>query len=251
MNYATVEDARPLPGLRLVLSRGVLGPWGIAARAIFDLKNVSYLPVAQEPAGVNASLREWTGLASAPVAMLDDERPRAHWSEILLLAERLSPAPALISSEEADRAAMFGLCQEICGEDGLGWNARRIGLDIRHRMSGRSSRRMIYRYDDPDKPLIHAVERVIAVLGLLDAQLTQQLSAGSRFLVGDALSAADIYWAAFSNMLVSFPPNWTCPSSNSDMAARLRERLGCGVPRRLVEHRAMIMTTFLRLPFNL
>ena len=31
-------------------------------------------------------------------------------------------------------------------------------------------------------------------------------AAGSRYLVGDSLSAADVYWAYFSNMLQTLPP---------------------------------------------
>src|SRR3546814_11935419 len=41
-------------------------------------------------------------LTSAPVAMLDDDRPRAHWSEVLILAEQLAAEPRLIPADPVD-----------------------------------------------------------------------------------------------------------------------------------------------------
>ena len=57
-----------------------------------------------------------------------DEPPRTVWTEIIFFAERLVSEPALIPADPADRAAMFGLCHEICGEDGLGWSRRLMML---------------------------------------------------------------------------------------------------------------------------
>ena len=41
-NYLSVEAAIPLTGLRLVLTRGVPGPWGEAAKAILHVKQIPY-----------------------------------------------------------------------------------------------------------------------------------------------------------------------------------------------------------------
>src|SRR3546814_5770445 len=82
------------------------------------------LPISQEGGTPNEELKAWTGQTSAPVAMLDDDRPRAHWSEVLILAEQLAAEPRLIPADQDERTLMFGLCHEICGDDGLGWNAR-------------------------------------------------------------------------------------------------------------------------------
>ena len=49
----------------------------------------------------------------------NDERPRSTWIEQLYLAERLQPEPALIPANADDRVLMFGLINEICGENGL------------------------------------------------------------------------------------------------------------------------------------
>ncbi|MEZ5501945.1 MAG: hypothetical protein R3E50_04550 [Halioglobus sp.] len=61
MNYISVADAINAPGLRLVLTAGVPGPWGEAAKAMLAYKQLAYTPVLQEGGGENAALREWTG----------------------------------------------------------------------------------------------------------------------------------------------------------------------------------------------
>ncbi len=55
MEYRSVEEARKEPGLRLVLSMGVPGPWGEAAKGILALKEVPFVPVGQKPAVPNPS----------------------------------------------------------------------------------------------------------------------------------------------------------------------------------------------------
>ena len=89
MEYLPVDEAKRATGLRLVLTAGVPGPWGESAKALFDLKGVSYRPVAQKGGAANEELVAWTGHRYAPIAILDDEPPRASWLEILFLAERL------------------------------------------------------------------------------------------------------------------------------------------------------------------
>ena len=108
MAYASVEQARKAPGLRLVLTRDVPGPWGEAAKYIFGAKRLAYMPAEQIPGGENAALREWTGQISAPVAAWNDERPVWSMTDILELAERLAPEPPLIPSEPRERAWMYG-----------------------------------------------------------------------------------------------------------------------------------------------
>src|SRR3546814_14846295 len=60
-----------------------------------------------------------------------DERPRSTWLEQLYLAERIAPEPRLIPADLDDRTLMFGLCNELCSENGFGWNLR---LKTTHRM---------------------------------------------------------------------------------------------------------------------
>ena len=46
-----------------------------------------------------------------------------------------------------------------------------------------------------------AEDRIVEILGALDAQLVKQQQSGSRFFIGAALTALDVHWAAFSNMV--------------------------------------------------
>ena len=41
--YIEVEDAIERPGLRLVLTAGVPGPWGESAKGILAVKGIEYL----------------------------------------------------------------------------------------------------------------------------------------------------------------------------------------------------------------
>ncbi len=85
MKYLAVEEAIAAPGLRLVLTAGVPGPWGEAAKAMLAHKKLKYTPVFQEGGGENTALREWTGQTSAPVAIYDDLPPACHWFDLLML----------------------------------------------------------------------------------------------------------------------------------------------------------------------
>ncbi len=45
MKYLSVEEAIDMPGLRLVLTAGVPGPWGESAKAILAYKGLAFTPV--------------------------------------------------------------------------------------------------------------------------------------------------------------------------------------------------------------
>ena len=92
--YLSVEEARPLSGLRLAVTAHVPGIWSEAAKGLFDAKKIPYVLVEQVVGGENKALRDWTAQTSGPVAVWNDERPRSSWLELIYLAERLAPAPA-------------------------------------------------------------------------------------------------------------------------------------------------------------
>src|SRR3954468_14735112 len=122
VTYLGVEEAIARPGLRMVVVGGVPSPWGEAAKGILHMKGIEWAAVRL--AYDSEKLRDWAGQRSGPVAIHDNEPPRAGWAEILLLAERLAPQPALLPADAGERAAMFGLAHEICGQEGLGWTRR-------------------------------------------------------------------------------------------------------------------------------
>jgi glutathione S-transferase len=68
MNYRSVEEARDLPGLRLVLSMGAPGPWGEAAKSIFHVKAIPCVAVGQLPGMPNDELE---AAAAAPKRVAD------------------------------------------------------------------------------------------------------------------------------------------------------------------------------------
>jgi hypothetical protein len=127
--YIEVADAIDRPGLRLVLSAGVPGPWGEAAKSLLYVKKIPYVKVRQYVALPNEELAEWTGRSNAPVAVYENEAPRDGWADILFLAERLAPEPRLIPAQAGERARMFGLAREVCGENGFAWLRRLLLIE--------------------------------------------------------------------------------------------------------------------------
>jgi glutathione S-transferase len=217
VEYLDVAAAKRAGGVRLVLTRGVPGPWGEAAKGIFHVKQIAYRAVAQEGGGENADLVAWTGHANAPVVVCEGERPLAAWTDILFFAERRAPLPSLLPGDPAERAAMFGLCHEICGEDGLGWNRRLMMVHqvlavpaLADSPAGAIVGRLGQRYGYSPEAAQRAPARCAEVLRLLAEQLDRQRGRGRDFLVGDALSALDVTWAAFAALVAPLPPD-LCP----------------------------------------
>ena len=128
VEFVSVEEAKQRSGLRVVMVGIVPSPWGEAAKGILFHKKIPY--VAARLGTEGPAVKDWTGHDSAPVAVYENEAPRTGWVEILLLAERLAPTPALIPANPEDRALLFGLSHEICGEDGLGWARRLHGIHV-------------------------------------------------------------------------------------------------------------------------
>lgn len=256
MEYLEPEVARDRKGLRLVLTAGVPGPWGEAAKSIFELKGIAYLPVRQTAGETSPALIEWTGHANAPQAVLDDEPARTGWAEILLLAERLAPSPALIPEMPRDRALMFGLGFEICGEDGLGWHRRLQIMDAMFSAPGAESnpqfetgRTLARRYGYSREAAARSNRRVREILELFAEQLASQAKRGSEYLVGERLSAVDVYWSTFAAMLRPLPHE-LCPMPAPMRASyeMLPPEVAAAVEPALLAHRDRIYRKHLKLP---
>jgi len=249
-NFISIREARGRKGLRLALLQGMPSPWGQAAKAILDLKNVPYTKVHRTPEDPPGALMEWTHQDSFPAAMLDEERPRTGWAEILFLAERLGPTPSLIPADPAQRALMFGLSHEICGEMGLGWAYRLVMLAPGMGAGGDPAMQgLAYKYGSSPAEVKSAVRRCVEVLGLLSRQLA---STGSGFLVGKALSAADVYWATFSNLFSPLPPEQLpVPDTIRAMFTARDPEIVAALDPALLEHRDRIYRQYLRLPVEL
>jgi glutathione S-transferase len=212
ISYVTPAQAIGSRGLRLVFVRGVPSPWGMAAKTLFEIKGLAYLAAPLELAGRNEEIVAWSGQNSAPVVAWNDEPPIHRWQDIILLAERLAPVPALIPHDPLQRVLMWGFVNELAGEQGLGWNRRLQGFG-RARSGGRThpvSEALIAKYGYDADAAKAAPMRIAGTLGALASQLKAQQARGFDFLVGDSLSAADVYLVTFLNLVAPLPPE-QCP----------------------------------------
>jgi len=236
MDYFSVEQGRTMPGLKLVLTAGVPGPWGESAKAVLKAKGIAYVPVLQEMGTDNAPLVAWTGHRNAPIVVHDGEPPRTGWAEILMLAERLKPEPALVPADVGARADMLGLCQLICGERGLGWNRRLMmtGDLIRQVQAAGADEpplvTLLRGYGYTDAEYAAAPGRVAALLRHLADRLRAQQERGSAYFLGDGLTALDLYWTCFSALLDPLPQDvnpmpdmvrWLYQNQNDVIAAAM------------------------------
>lgn len=256
MQYLSVSEARDLPGLRLVLTAHMPGPWGEAAKFVLSARKVGYVPVAQRAMEKNEELFAWTGMRNAPIAVLNDEAPQSTWLEILLLAERLGSGPSLIPNDALDRALMMGFSTEICGPDGFGWSRR---LELMGRSSVRNPSpagnydmaRMMRAYGVSAEAIVRAPKRMVAIMQGLAQQLRKQKSVGSDYLVGDRLSACDLHWAAFS-LFVSPLSAKQCamPDFMRENYSHLTPELAAGLDPILLEHRDRVYQRHVSLPLD-
>jgi len=254
IEFVSVEEAKQRSGLRVVMVGMVPSPWGEAAKGILFHKKIPY--VATRLSSEGPAVKEWTGHDSAPIAVYQNEAPRTGWAEILLLAERLAPAPALIPANPEDRALLFGLSHEICGEDGLGWARRLSGVHLSLAGGGGFPRPIAeylgakygYRGDNGGA----AGRRVVELLGLFARRLAQQNQRGSRYLIGDAFTAADIYLATFMALFAPLP-NDLCPIPDAFRSAfsTMDDATRAALDPILLEHRDDIYEKHLDLPLAL
>ncbi len=247
----SVEEARQRGGLRLVLPLGVPSPWSESAKGILRLKGIGYTPVAHNGRDT-AALEEWTGQASVPALVDEDERAYSKWDEILFFAEEREPEPQLIPADAEDRARRFGLAHELAGRLGLAWCRRLTMVDDSLR-DGRPfpkevADRVGAKYGYSPEAAAQAPGRVLDIVGLLATQLAQQKLRGRTFLIGEQLSALDVYWATFAALIDPLPDElYTTP-------AMIREAYGVRDPRVLEifetdlrAHRDMLYSRFLPL----
>jgi glutathione S-transferase len=201
-------------------------------------------------------LNAWTGQRNGPVAMYNDERPRAGWADILLLAERLAPTPALLPADPAQRALAFGLAHEICGEQGLGWTRRlqliHAGLNGAGGFEPRAAKYLAKRYGYSPQAGADADARVVQLLGLLAGRLHAQQATGSRYFLGYEVSAVDVYSAAFMALLAPLP-HAQCAMDPATRAAfeTLDEPTRAALDPVLLAHRDMMYAQHLALPLSL
>lgn len=253
--YVSVDDALQRPGLRMVVVGGIPSPWGEAAKGIFRIKGLAWAAVRLDY--TSDAQKQWAGgRRDGPVALYGDEPPRHAWDQILLLAERLAPEPALLPADPAERALALGLAHELCAEGGLGWT-RRLQL-IHAGLSGAGGfapkvatylgRKYGYRAEDAPG----YGPRVAALLGMLTARLTAQQAAGRRTYLGDTLSAVDVYSATFMALFQPLPQAHCAMDPATRQAFEtLDEATAQALSPELLAHRDWMYEHWLGLPLQL
>lgn len=253
MDYISVAEAIDTPGLRLVLTAGVPGPWGESAKAILQLKQLPFTAVRQIGGAENTELRDWTGQSSAPVAVNNDEQPRSQSLDILYLAERLNPSPSLIPKDIDQRMQMFGFIQEVIGAQGFAWQRRLMMLQPLMAVPGMEdiAQRLGSKYGFTDEAATRAPLLCVEILNKLVAQLKAQHKAGSRYFIGEQLTALDIYWANFAGMLRPLPPEVNpMPETMRQTYESVPAVVMAAADEVLFEHRDFIYSEHLTLPLD-
>lgn len=235
----------------MVVVPGVPSPWGEAAKGIFHFKGIPWAAVRLDTG--NEALLEWTGEQSGPVAMFDDEAPRSGWAEILLLAERLAPEPALLPPDADERALVIGLSHEICGEMGFGWCRRNQAVD--DGLNGRGgfpepvSAYLGAKYGYRAEEAADYVARVEAISRALAERLQRQKKSGSPFYFGEAPTAVDVYSATFMALYQPLPPE-LCPMPDA-LRAAFTAKDDAPIDPILLSHRDFMYEQYMETPLSL
>lgn len=252
--YVSVDEAIEQGGLRMVVVGGVPSPWGEAAKGILHIKGIDWLAVRL--VYDSAALDQWAGQQTGPVAIYENEPPRAGWTEILLLAERLTPTPSLIPKDPADRALMFGFAHEICGEAGLGWSRRlqlsHAGLQKAGGFPEPVAQYIGNKYGYSPAAGAASGQRVVELLTLLAGRLKVQHESGSAYYFSDSITAVDVYSATFTALFAPLAAE-QCDMHPKTRAAfnTLDASTQAALDPILLEHRDMMYDKFLQLPLAL
>jgi glutathione S-transferase len=97
-----------------------------------------------------------------------------------------------------------------------------------------------------------APARVIAVLRMLSALLARSRAKGNAYLLGASLSAVDLYWAAFSNLLALLPPEQCpLPAPMRAMFGKTDPEIQAALDPALLAHRDFVFAKHIGLPLEL
>lgn len=258
-DFVPIEQARALPGPKLVATPGIPNPWTEAAKGILHVKGIDHIRVAQMAGEANDALVAWTGINSAPILIHEGTPPKAGWVEILLLAERLAPEPRLIPADEAERATMFGLAHALCSEDGFGWNRRLLFFADAEaaiaKLGATTDRSGFDRMSDKyghGGDAAHARARLSSILHMLSRHLLARRAAGELYYLRDRLTALDIYSATFMAMVRPLPLE-LCPIDLALHASYTATDPAIldAADDILFEHRDFVYRRYLELPMRL
>ena len=254
IKFITLEESASMEkGTRVTFVPGVQAMFSEALKNICYVKKVPLIRVLHPIMGVDektgedrqAKLYELTSQTSLPTMFHDKERPRNVWIEQLDLAERIGSkdSPRLIPDKFELRADMLGLCAVVLGEDGLTWNMR-ILIDSP----------LGQKYGYSEEASSAAPRKIAEVITLIDRRLEAQEKQGSRYLVGRALTAVDIYWATMSMTVLPVPLE-IMPKTKQNQGMLMFFAANSEIPEianvlteRIKTHQQYILTTYCETP---
>ena len=138
---------------------------------------------------------------------------------------------------------MFGLCAIILAEDGLVWNMRIL-----------SDNPLARKYGYSDDSSLKAPEKIAQAINLIDKQLLGQADKGSPYLIGDGISALDIYWATMSMAISPVSLNIMPATQQNQGMLKMFEmvstlpQIESNVSDRIKEHQNFILTEYCETP---
>ena len=252
--FITLEEAAAMTeGTRVTFIPGLPALYAEALKNICYVKGIPLVRALHPMMGVDketgedrqARLYELTSQTSIPTMFHDQERPRNVWLEQLGLAERIGAAdsPNLIPADFKDRADMMGLCEVVLGEDGMVWNMRIM-----------ADSPLAQKYGYSETASADAPRKIAAVLQLIDDRLAAQETRGSRYLVGDKVSALDVYWATMSmSVLPPEPEIMPRTKQNSGMLKYFgmngqHPAIAGLLTERIKAHQSYVLTTYCETP---
>lgn len=250
--FVDLEAAKARGGLRLVILARTPSPWSEAARGLFHVKRLPFVAVRHWPPG--PELLAWTRGHNAPAVLYEDEPVLSGWAEILALAERLAPEPALVP-RGPERIELYGLAHELLGVGGIAWNARSLLIDAALGSEGQRGFPLRvaqflapkYRYRAGSFEATRA--RLVDSLELLAERLTRE---SGPYYLEERLTALDIFSAVAMHVLAPLPAE-LCPEGQMLRPSFewLQQELGRDLPPSLLEHRQLVYERHLELPIQL
>ncbi len=254
IDFITIEEAAEMTrGTRVTFVPGMQAIFAEALKNVCYVKKIPLIRVLHPHMGIDkktgkdrqAKLYELTSQTSLPTMFHDEERPRNVWIEQLALAERIGSkdSPTLIPKEIKLRAEMFGLCAVILGEDGLVWNMR-ILIDSP----------LAAKYGYSKEASSAAPRKIAEVINLIDRQLDIQEKLGSPYLIGNSITAADVYWATISMTILPVPPE-IMPKTKQNQGMLMYFESNSKIPlikealsKRIQNHQQYILKTYCETP---
>jgi glutathione S-transferase len=126
------------------------------------------------------------------------------------------------------------------------------GLNNKGGFPERVSKYLGKKYGYSQEAGANAGSRVADVLRMLASRLKEQRQAGSRYYIGDALTAVDIYSATSMAMFVPLPPEQCQMDGPTRAAFELRDpQIEAALDPILFQHRDLIFAERLELPLLL